>query len=92
MEVPVVASDLAGLPEVVDDGWGRLVAPGDPEALAGAIDALLSLPVAQRAAMGRAGRAHVLEHCSIVRETAKLVELIRDPGRARREPPSAAGS
>jgi colanic acid/amylovoran biosynthesis glycosyltransferase len=78
MEVPVVASDLAGLPEVVSDAWGRLVAPGDPAALAAAIGGLLALPVAARAALGRAGRAHVLEHCSLATETARLVELIHD--------------
>lgn len=76
MEVPVVASDAVGLPEVVQDGWGRLVAPRDAAALADAIDELLSLPVEQRAAMGCAGRAFVLRECSLQAETARLAELI----------------
>jgi glycosyltransferase involved in cell wall biosynthesis len=76
MEVPVVASDVAGLPELIRTEWGRLVAPADPAALAQAIDELLALPVEARAAMGRAGRDHVAEHCSLQRETARLVELI----------------
>jgi glycosyltransferase involved in cell wall biosynthesis len=76
LEVPVVASDEVGLPEVVQQGWGRLVPPGDAGALAAALDELLSLPLADRAQMGADGRAFVLEHCSRARETARLAELI----------------
>ena len=77
MAVPVVASDEVGLPELVRPEWGRLVPPGDSRALAGAIAELLSLPEAERAAMGRAGRAHVVEAASVHRETEKLARLIR---------------
>jgi colanic acid/amylovoran biosynthesis glycosyltransferase len=77
MEVPVVASDEVGLPELVRPEWGRLVPPGDSRALAGGIAELLALPEAERAAMGRAGRAHVLEAASVHRETEKLARLIR---------------
>jgi glycosyltransferase involved in cell wall biosynthesis len=76
MEVPVVASDEVGLPEVVAAGWGRLVPPGDEGALAGALSELLALPVEQRAEMGRAGREHVLEKCNLARETSRLAGLI----------------
>lgn len=76
MEVPVVASDEVGLPEVVREGWGRLCPPGDAAALADAIDELLSLPPDQRAAMGRAGREFVLRECSLQGGTARLAELI----------------
>jgi colanic acid/amylovoran biosynthesis glycosyltransferase len=76
MELPVVASDEVGLPELVRPAFGRLVPPGDPAALAAAIEELLALPAEERAAMGRAGRAHVLEHCDVDRETAKLATLI----------------
>src|SRR5207248_7896479 len=65
MELPVVASDEVGLPEIVKDGWGRLVPPGDAEALAEAIDQLLSLPSRQRAEMGREGRAWVERHANV---------------------------
>ena len=77
MAVPVVTSDEVGLPEMVKPGWGRLVAPADPEALAGAIAALLELPAGERAEMGRAGRAFVLEHCDPRREAGRLTEAIR---------------
>lgn len=77
MEVPVVASDEVGLPEVVHPGWGRLHPPGDVHALAGALEELLALPPADRVAMGRAGRAFVGEHCHVDREAARLADLIR---------------
>jgi glycosyltransferase involved in cell wall biosynthesis len=84
MEVPVVGTAEVGLPEVVSDGWGRLVPPRDSGALADAIRELLELAPEERAAMGRAGRAFVLEHCDVRRETARLVELIEEAGRTSR--------
>jgi glycosyltransferase involved in cell wall biosynthesis len=51
---PVVATRVGGLPEVVEDGvTGRLVAPGDPPALAAAVNDVL----ARREALGAAARA-----------------------------------
>lgn len=76
MEVPVVASDQAGLPELVERGWGRLVPPADSPALAAAIGELLALPSGERRLMGRRGREHVVARCNIAAETAKLAELI----------------
>jgi glycosyltransferase involved in cell wall biosynthesis len=76
MEIPVVASDEVGLPEVVRPEWGRLVPPGDATALAAALDEVLSLPPDERAAMGRRGREFVAEHCDVSRETAKLADWI----------------
>jgi len=60
-ETPVVASDVGGIPEVMDAGHGRLVPAGDADALLAAIEQLLQDPVALRA-MGRAGRAYLLAH------------------------------
>jgi colanic acid/amylovoran biosynthesis glycosyltransferase len=76
MELPVVASDVAGLPEVVRPEWGRLVPAGDPAALAAAIDELLALPVDRRAEMGRAGRRHVIDTADPEREAERLAGLI----------------
>jgi len=76
MEVPVVCSNLMGLPEVVRPGWGRLVPPGDSAALAAALRELLLLDVAARAEMGRAGREFVVEFADVHRETARLAELL----------------
>ena len=60
--VPVVASDLPAVRELIDDGvHGRLVAPDRPGELARAIRVLLDYPE-QRAAMGAAARAHIERH------------------------------
>ena len=76
LEIPVVASDEVGLPEVVKPQWGRLVPPADPAALAAAIAELLALDPAQRVAMGAAGRRFVIEHCNVEHETSRLLELL----------------
>ncbi|MFL5886403.1 MAG: glycosyltransferase [Thermoleophilaceae bacterium] len=87
MELPVVASEVAGLPEVVRPEWGRLVPPADPAALAAALDSLLALPVDVRVEMGRLGRRFVMETADPDREAARLAALIDkggtvvDPGR-----------
>lgn len=53
---PVVATAVGGIPEVVEDGvTGFLVPSGDPQALARALQTLLSNP-GLRIAMGQAGR------------------------------------
>jgi glycosyltransferase involved in cell wall biosynthesis len=58
-EVPVVASRLSGIPElVVDDETGILVDAGDDAALADAIERLVRDP-ALRKRLGAAGRARV---------------------------------
>jgi glycosyltransferase involved in cell wall biosynthesis len=60
--VPVVASRVGGLPEVVCHGeTGLLVPPEDPRALAEAIAALLVDPQ-RRGVMGAAARRWVAEH------------------------------
>jgi glycosyltransferase involved in cell wall biosynthesis len=57
---PVVATSVGGVPSVVIDGeTGRLVPPGDPEALAAAITDVLLDP--NRGALGDAGAALVTQ-------------------------------
>lgn len=81
LELPVVATDEVGLPEVVRPEWGALVPPRDPDALADALAAMLARPAAERAAMGRLGRAFVVEHCNVDIETARLAALIDEATR-----------
>ena len=58
---PVVATRVGGVPEAVADGeTGRLVAPRDPEALAGVLDGLASDPN-ERERLGSNGRRAVQE-------------------------------
>ena len=80
MELPVVASDEVGLPELVSPEWGRLTPPADPAALASAIDELLALGDETLREMGAKARAHVIEHCSIPAESARLAELFLEAG------------
>jgi colanic acid/amylovoran biosynthesis glycosyltransferase len=76
--VPVVASDEVGLPENVDPSWGRLVAPGEPAALAGAIAELLELPPDRRAEMGEAGAEFIRRERNLAIQTSRLIALIED--------------
>lgn len=58
---PVIATYIAGIPELVRPGeTGWLVPAGDVQALADAVADLVATPAAQLAAMGQAGRARVL--------------------------------
>ena len=60
MELPVVSSDVSGIPEVIKQGVnGLLIRPQDAVALTNAITAVLFDP-ALRARMGKVGR-HVVE-------------------------------
>jgi glycosyltransferase involved in cell wall biosynthesis len=78
MELMVVATTAVGLPECVREPWGRLVAPGDPEALRAALEEVLALSPDERACAGAAGRVWVLENADVHRETARLAQLISD--------------
>ena len=60
--LPVVASDIPGYREVVRDGVeGILVPPGDPGAVAGAVDGILG-DSEQGASLGAAGRERAREY------------------------------
>jgi glycosyltransferase involved in cell wall biosynthesis len=62
--LPVVATRVGGVPEVVEHGvTGLLVPPDDPEALAGAIGELLAEPRRARE-LGQAGRRRAAERFS----------------------------
>ncbi len=78
MEVPVVASDLVGLPELVMPPWGLLTPPGDHVALAGAIEAMLSKPLADRVEATRLGRQFVQDRFDPRREVERLSALLED--------------
>jgi glycosyltransferase involved in cell wall biosynthesis len=79
-EVPVVASDAGGLPEVVENGVTGLVVPrGDPGALAKAIATLLQDPERRRV-MGRAGRQRALRLFDWDRSAEQFEQLYREIG------------
>ena len=79
-EVPVVASDAGGLPEVVEHGVTGLVVPrGDVTALANAIGTLLDDPDLRRR-MGQAGRQRALRLFDWDRTAERFEQVYRDVG------------
>lgn len=85
MGVPVVASAVGGIPEVVHaDVTGLLVPPGDPERLAVALRTLLLDPD-RRSRMGRAAEARAKQYFSRQEHLAKLGQILfkaPDPSRS----------
>ncbi len=79
LALPVVATRVGGVPEVVADGeTGILVEPDDPQALADAIAALAADP-ARRVALGSAGARRAAERfdaAELARRTVCLYESL----------------
>jgi glycosyltransferase involved in cell wall biosynthesis len=74
---PVIATYVAGIPELVQPGTtGWLVPAGDDVALAQAMREALVAPAAQLAAMGAAGRRLILERHDVLKEAKKLISLM----------------
>jgi glycosyltransferase involved in cell wall biosynthesis len=71
--IPLVATDVGGIPEVVGDA-GVLVPPGNPAALAAAVSHLLSRPelAARLAVAGRARAATWPDEAAVVADTLLL--------------------
>ena len=72
--VPVVATRVGGVPELVPDGTGLLVAPGDPDALAAAIGSLLE-DRERASAQAAAARRHVEAEGGVARMTERTLAL-----------------
>jgi glycosyltransferase involved in cell wall biosynthesis len=64
-ELPVAASNVGGLPEIVDESVGTLFRPADPEDLAEKLVTLLNR--SDLAETGRRARARVVDHWSLER-------------------------
>jgi glycosyltransferase involved in cell wall biosynthesis len=75
--VPVVSTKTGGIPELLTNGYdGLLVEPGDSEALAGAILALIEDP-ALRDRLSRAGRETVARGFNAGRNASLLVNMMK---------------
>jgi glycosyltransferase involved in cell wall biosynthesis len=84
--LPVVATAVGGIPEVVVDGYtGFLVPPRDPYSLAARISFLLT-DVERARAFGAAGRRHVEDNFSFESQSRAyqmlFAELVRAPTRS----------
>jgi glycosyltransferase involved in cell wall biosynthesis len=74
-ELPVVATDVSSIPEIVSDGeTGRLVPRDDPTALASAIAAVLADP----GRLGAAGGARAREAFSVARMADATLAVYRE--------------
>ncbi len=90
----VISTAVGDIPRWLEDGAGVVVPPGDPQALAGAIEELLA-DDSRRAALGRAARARFLQHAAASVVQSRLLALVHDviAGRPRPAPapPLSAG-
>ena len=78
MRVPVVASNVGGMAEIVRDHVdGRLLPPRDPQLWAATAAELLSRPDVRKA-MGARGRERALEEFSAQRHIARICRLYDD--------------
>lgn len=86
MELPVIASNVGGLANIIDDGrTGLLVPPERPDLLAHAIDLLLEHPEKSKE-IGRAARREVAERFSserMVEDTLKVYEELVNAGKSQ---------
>ncbi|WP_372623080.1 glycosyltransferase family 4 protein [Falsiroseomonas sp.] len=79
MARPVVASDLGGPRETVEEGvTGWRVAPGDPAALAATLARVLAMPEGERAAVGARARQAVLARYSTQAMQAATLAVYRE--------------
>ena len=103
--IPIIATDIGGVREILENGRQGLVVPaGDADAIANALRRLLRDP-AERDAMGEAGRQRVREfsmermierteriYAELVGETPAAVVSAATLGQAAIDPPEAAPS
>ncbi len=81
-EVPVAASNVGGLPEIVNDRVGGLFEPADPSDLARTVVRLLGR--SDLAGLGRAARRQVVDHWSNERLALRHLEIYEELIRRRR--------
>jgi glycosyltransferase involved in cell wall biosynthesis len=75
-ELPVAASAVGGLPEIIDEQVGALFPPGDPEALAGTVVGLLRRN--DLAELGKEGRRRVVANWSLHRLVRRHIDIYRE--------------
>ena len=76
--VPVISTDISGIPELVKDGGGILVPAGDVEKLAGEIEEMMRMRIHDRSEIAEKGRQIVRKEFNLACEAAKLERLFSD--------------
>jgi glycosyltransferase involved in cell wall biosynthesis len=82
--LPVAASRVGGLPEIVDESVGTLFEPADPQSLADALATLLERPAQDLEALGARARARVVERWSVRRLALRHQEIYETLVKERR--------
>jgi glycosyltransferase involved in cell wall biosynthesis len=78
-ETPAVSTDVGAISELIDDSTGVLLPRADASLLADALHRILTLPEAERRAMGLAARARVESRFAwdaVARQTKALLEEV----------------
>jgi glycosyltransferase involved in cell wall biosynthesis len=76
---PVIATNHGGAREILRDGdTGWLVPPGDPDALAEALAAALSLGPAERLALAQRAIAHMRAHFTTEAMTSRTLAVYEE--------------
>jgi glycosyltransferase involved in cell wall biosynthesis len=90
MGVPVIATRIMGVPELIEDGVsGLLMAPGRADVL-GELLLRLSRDPELRQALGRAGRERVVAEFDTAKTSRQLADVMEQYGVLTREPESAS--
>jgi colanic acid/amylovoran biosynthesis glycosyltransferase len=76
LERPVIASAIAGTPELIDSECGWLVPAGSVQALAEAMELAINAPDSTIASMGKEGRRRVADLHDADRNAQSLVDII----------------
>ena len=74
--LPLVSTDVGAIAELVNDGTGRLIEPGDLEQLVAALRDLLTDPD-ERTRCGKAARELVLHDHDARRNAERLIDVVR---------------
>lgn len=89
--LPVVATEVGGIPDIVDDGaTGRLVKADDVYALGQAIDSMLDSALVRRA-MSENARVAARERFDAARNYGRLISLLKASAQRRVETHEPAG-
>lgn len=78
---PVIATSIAGIPELVTPDCGWLVPSGDANAIASAIENFAQTPIEQLAEMGKIARLRVFDRHDVGTEAEKLSLLFASRGK-----------
>lgn len=75
--LPVIATSVGGIPNVLKDGAGILIKRNAPKELADAMNTLMCMTVGERHALGSRGRRRMLDGYSIRRMAGEYATIFR---------------